>query len=183
MRTLALVVLLLRFLQQAQLLLDRLERRLALFHDVRVLGGLKLALELLPTVWCTGDGTLDTSWTLGALGALCRPGGNGSTGGTTSRSRARWFEVCGHTHCLATRCTQGVPDACWEKVRQGGRVRGPRTLHLCVVSSPCLVICGQQPQRVKAQGMVQAQQCTGAQAGPRVTLEEKASMTTSILAL
>ena len=76
-----------------------------------------------------------------------------------------------------------MPDACWEKVRQGGRVRGPRTLNLCVVSSPCLVICGQQPQRVKAQGMVQAQQCTGAQAGPRVTLEEKVSMTTSILAL
>ena len=78
-----------------------------------------------------------------------------------------------------TRC---VPDACWEKVRQGGRVRGPRTLNLCVVSSPCFVICGQQPQRVKAQGMVQAQQCTRG-AGPRMTLEEKASMTTSILAL
>ena len=47
-RTLALVVLLLRLLQQAQLLLDRLERRLALLHDVRVLGSLQLALELLP---------------------------------------------------------------------------------------------------------------------------------------
>ena len=133
-------MLLLRLLQQAQLLLDRLERRLALLHDVRVLGSLQLALELLPTVWCTGT----ARWTaLRALGALRRSGGTGCTGGTTSRSRVRWFEVCGHTHCLATRCTQGVPDACWEKVRQGGRVRGPRTLNLCVVSSPCLAICGQ----------------------------------------
>ena len=69
------------------------------------------------------NGTLDR--TCGALRALRRSGGTGCTGGTTSRSRVRWFEVCGHTHCLATRCTQGVPDACWEKVRQGGRVRGP----------------------------------------------------------
>ena len=49
---------LLRLLQQAQLLLDGLDRRLALLHDVRVLGRLQLALELLPRysveLWALG---------------------------------------------------------------------------------------------------------------------------------
>ena len=47
---------LLRLLQQAQLLLDRLDRRLALLHDIRVLGRLQLALELLP-IQCGALGT------------------------------------------------------------------------------------------------------------------------------
>ena len=47
---------LLRLLQQAQLLLDGLDRRLALLHDVRVLGRLQLALELLP-IQCGALGT------------------------------------------------------------------------------------------------------------------------------
>ena len=79
-----------------------------------------------------------------------------------------------------TRC---VPDACWEKVRQGGRVRGPRTLNLCVVSSPCLAICGQQPQRQSQGSRHGAGTAVHRGAGPRMTLEEKASTTTSILAL
>ena len=123
-----------------------------------------------------GDGTLDT-W-----GHCGQRAGQVALGVLVAQLPEPRGLRCVHTHCLATRCTQGVPDACWEKVRQGGRVRGPRTLNLCVVSSPCLVICGQQPQRVKAQE-AWCRHSSAQGAGPRVTLEEKASMTTSILAL
>ena len=85
----------------------------------------------------------------------------------------------GDTHCLATKCSWRVGEGVsgWSR---------SRAAYLALVRR-LLALLGDlwsaAPESQGSQGMVQAQQCTGAQAGPGVTLEEKVSMTTSILAL
>ena len=52
-------------------------------------------------------------------------------------------------HARTGVCVRGGGDRGCEGV---ARSRAARTLHLCAISSPCLLICDQRPKTVKAQG-------------------------------
>jgi hypothetical protein len=89
------------------------------------------------------ESSADSSLRLSSCRQWC--GALGALGATHLPQKVRWLRW-GHT------LQQEVAAGAGTGSERGSRVRGPRTLHLCRISSPCLLICDQRPKTVKAQG-------------------------------